>query len=106
MHCGTARRNIGHSWLGGNSFSGGRLGLGRIAQPPRSLFVPSRSHSFCCLNHSNGGLFGSQASERHGGLMSDSFSLLGEVDRICGQIAAAMQTSELQIYATVALIVV
>jgi hypothetical protein len=38
--------------------------------------------------------------------MSDSVSLLGEVDRICGQIAPAMQTSELQIYATVALIVV
>ena len=33
-------------------------------------------------------------------------SLLGEVDRIFGQIVAAMQTSELQIYATVALIVV
>jgi hypothetical protein len=38
--------------------------------------------------------------------MSDSVFLLGEVDRICGQIAAAMQTSELQNHATVALIVV
>ncbi len=36
--------------------------------------------------------------------MSDSVSLLGEVDRICVQIANAMHASELQIYATLAVI--
>jgi hypothetical protein len=38
--------------------------------------------------------------------MSNSFSFLGDVDRLCGQIAAAMQASELQIYATLAVIIV
>lgn len=32
--------------------------------------------------------------------------MLAEIDRFCGQIAAAIQGSELQLYATLALIVV
>jgi hypothetical protein len=32
--------------------------------------------------------------------------MLGEFDRVCGQLAAAMQNSELQIYATIALLLV
>jgi hypothetical protein len=32
--------------------------------------------------------------------------MLGEFDRVCGQLAAAMQSSELQIYATIALLLV
>jgi hypothetical protein len=36
--------------------------------------------------------------------MSDTVSLLGDVDRLCGQFAAALQHAEWQIYATRALI--
>jgi hypothetical protein len=36
--------------------------------------------------------------------MSDTVSLLGDVDRLCGQFAAALQHAEWQIYATLALI--
>ena len=32
--------------------------------------------------------------------------MLAEIDRFCGQIAAAVHASELQIYATLALVVV
>ena len=47
-------------------------------------------------------------ARRRGGRrhMSDSTSLLAGIDRICGQFAAALQHSELQIYATIALVVV
>jgi hypothetical protein len=38
--------------------------------------------------------------------MSDSFSMLAEIDRVCGQIAIAMHNAEFQIYATLALVVV
>lgn len=38
--------------------------------------------------------------------MSDRVSLLGEVDRLCGQIASAMHASEWQICATLALMIV
>jgi hypothetical protein len=36
--------------------------------------------------------------------MSESLSLLGHIDRLCGQFAAALQYAEWQIYATLALI--
>jgi hypothetical protein len=35
--------------------------------------------------------------------MSESFSLLGDIDRLCGQFAAALQHVEWQLYATLAL---
>jgi hypothetical protein len=38
--------------------------------------------------------------------MIDRLSFLGDIDRVCGQFAAALHTAEWQIYATVALIVV
>ena len=38
--------------------------------------------------------------------MSGALSLLGEIDRLCGQIAIALHNAEFQIYATLALIVV
>jgi hypothetical protein len=38
--------------------------------------------------------------------MSDAISVLGEIDRVCGQIASALHNSELQIYATIILIAV
>jgi len=38
--------------------------------------------------------------------MSDSTSTLGAIDRICGQFALALQHSQLQIYATIALVVI
>jgi hypothetical protein len=38
--------------------------------------------------------------------MSDSFSMIAEIDRVCGQIAIAMHNAEFQIYATLALVVV
>jgi hypothetical protein len=38
--------------------------------------------------------------------MSDSLSLLGDVDRLFGQFATALQHAEWQIYATLALILV
>ena len=38
--------------------------------------------------------------------MSHSFVVLDAVDRVCGQFAAALQHSQLQIYATIALVVV
>ena len=38
--------------------------------------------------------------------MSDSFSMIAEIDRLCGQIAIAMHNAEFQIYATLALVVV
>jgi hypothetical protein len=37
--------------------------------------------------------------------MSDIMSILGQVDRLCGQIATALHNAELQIYATLALVV-
>ena len=36
--------------------------------------------------------------------MSESISLLGDIDHLCGQFAAALQQAEWQIYATLALI--
>jgi hypothetical protein len=36
--------------------------------------------------------------------MSDAFLLLDDVDRLCGQFAAALQHAEWQIYVTLALI--
>ncbi len=38
--------------------------------------------------------------------MSDSTSILDAIDRICGQFAIALQHSQLQIYATIMLVVV
>jgi hypothetical protein len=38
--------------------------------------------------------------------MSDTFLLLGNLDRLCGQFAAALQHAEWQLYATLALILV
>jgi hypothetical protein len=38
--------------------------------------------------------------------MIDHLSLLGDIDRLCGQFAAALHNAEWQIYATVALIIV
>jgi hypothetical protein len=38
--------------------------------------------------------------------MSDSTSLLAAIDRVCGQFAVALQHAELQIYATIAVIVI
>jgi hypothetical protein len=40
------------------------------------------------------------------GRMSDAFLLLGNLDRLCGQFAAALQHAEWQLYATLALILV
>jgi hypothetical protein len=37
--------------------------------------------------------------------MTDILSLLGGIDRFCGQIALAVQNSEFQIYGTLALII-
>jgi hypothetical protein len=37
--------------------------------------------------------------------MSESFSLLGDIDRLCGQFAAALHYAEWQLYATLGLIV-
>jgi hypothetical protein len=36
--------------------------------------------------------------------MSDTFSLLGDIDHLCGQLAAALHHAEWQMYATLALI--
>jgi len=38
--------------------------------------------------------------------MSDIISLLGAIDRTCGQFATALHNSELQIYTTMALLVI
>jgi hypothetical protein len=38
--------------------------------------------------------------------MSNSASLLETIDRVCGQFAAALQHSQLQVYATIALVTV
>jgi hypothetical protein len=38
--------------------------------------------------------------------MSDTTSILEQIDRVCGQIALAMHNSELQIYATLTLVIV
>jgi hypothetical protein len=38
--------------------------------------------------------------------MFDSLSWVGDVDRLCGQFAAALHNSEWQVYATAALIIV
>jgi hypothetical protein len=38
--------------------------------------------------------------------VNESFSPLGEIDRLCGQFAAALHNAEWQIYATLALIIV
>jgi hypothetical protein len=38
--------------------------------------------------------------------MNESFSLFGDIDRLCGQVAAALHNAEWQIYATLTLIVV
>ena len=44
-------------------------------------------------------------ARRRGIEMSESLSLVGDIDRLCGQFAAALQHAEWQIYATLALIV-
>ena len=36
--------------------------------------------------------------------MSDIISILGQVDRLCGQIATALHNAELQIYVTLAFV--
>jgi hypothetical protein len=38
--------------------------------------------------------------------MSETFSLFGDIDRLCAQFAAALHNAEWQIYATLALIIV
>lgn len=38
--------------------------------------------------------------------MSDGTSLLAAIDRVCGQFAAALHHSELQVYTMIALVVV
>jgi hypothetical protein len=38
--------------------------------------------------------------------MNESFSLLDNIDRLCGQFAAALHNAEWQIYAMLALIIV
>ena len=84
VQCGTARRNVGHRW---------RAELIRrwLARPgpdcptAGSLRCPEPELQSRCFNRSNGGLFGL---------------------RLCGQMASAMHASELQIYATLALIIV
>jgi hypothetical protein len=37
--------------------------------------------------------------------MGYAFSTIAEIDRLCGQIAVAMQNAEFQIYATLTLVV-
>jgi hypothetical protein len=39
-------------------------------------------------------------------VMSDSLSLLGAIDRLSGQFAAALHNAEWQIYATLTLVIV
>jgi hypothetical protein len=41
-----------------------------------------------------------------GEAMSDALSMIGEIDRLCGQIAIAMHNAEFQSYATLALAVI
>ena len=41
-----------------------------------------------------------------GGMSRGGLSFLGDVDRLCGQLAVALHNAEFQIYATLALIVV
>lgn len=36
--------------------------------------------------------------------MSAAFAMLADIDRVCGQFATALHNSELQIYATLALL--
>jgi hypothetical protein len=38
--------------------------------------------------------------------MSESVSLLGNIDQVCGQVAAALAHAEWQIYATLTLVLV
>jgi hypothetical protein len=38
--------------------------------------------------------------------MSETFTIFGDADRICGQIAVALHHSEFQIYATLALLAI
>ncbi len=38
--------------------------------------------------------------------MNESFSLLGDIDRLCGQFTAALHNAQWQIYATLMLIIV
>ncbi|MGO9045663.1 MAG: hypothetical protein ACLP19_00435 [Xanthobacteraceae bacterium] len=38
--------------------------------------------------------------------MHDSFSLLGDIDRLCGQFAAALHNAEWPVYATLTLLIV
>jgi hypothetical protein len=38
--------------------------------------------------------------------MSDTTSFLGELDRLCGQFALALHNAELQLYATLAVVLI
>lgn len=103
MRHGTAKR-----WaekVGGNSLQA--AGGPCVRLPAAGCLVAlSWSHTFAVLTVQTEGS-SVWASARHGDqTVSDSVSLLGEIDRLCGQIASAMQASELQIYATLALIIV
>jgi hypothetical protein len=47
-----------------------------------------------------------ESTAEGGAQMSENFSVLGDIDRLCGQFAAALQHAEWQIFATLALIIV
>jgi hypothetical protein len=76
-------------------------------QAPRGFLGASTAATLSLVSPRQWGDFlRSQSNERHWVAARGRSSLLADIDRFCGQIAAAIHSSELQLYATLGLIVV
>src|SRR6476646_8884463 len=74
---------------------------------PRGFLGASTAATFLLVSPRHWGSFlRSQSSERRWIAARGRCSMLADIDRFCGQIAAAIQGSELQLYATLTLIIV
>jgi hypothetical protein len=106
MRCGTGRRNVGQSSAAWRFHRDLTAEL-PTRQAPRGFRRVDRSHIFACFTPSMGRLSSiTEQRTRRWVAARGRSSMLADIDRFCGQIAAAIHSSELQLYATLGLIAV
>jgi hypothetical protein len=105
--CHALRQRSSKCWAGAAVVASGN-GTAEAANAESQLIdSPTRSHTFACFARQAGGSLRPQKQRMLAlGAARGHPSMLTEIDRFCGQIAAAIHGSELQLYATLALIIV
>jgi hypothetical protein len=100
MPCGSGRRNVGQE-LEAPGFTLVTPDDKHTFRGEAASRLTDCSHTFACFPRQWGGSLRSKSNERRGAAF-----MLAEIDRFCAQIAVAICASELQLYATIAFIVV